>query len=51
MRILILLPNLSLARGDIILKFAGVELHDIAESRLGGQYAETAMAERPKTAY
>ena len=34
----------SLARGDIILKFAGVELHDIAESRLGGQYAETAMA-------
>ena len=32
----------SLARGDIILKFAGVELHDIAESRLGGQYAETA---------
>ena len=34
----------SLARGDIILKFAGVELHDIAESRLGGQYAKTAMA-------
>ena len=34
----------SLARGDIILTFAGVELHDIAESRLGGQYAETAMA-------
>ena len=32
----------GLARGDIILKFAGVELHDIAESRLGGQYAETA---------
>ena len=31
----------SLARGDIILKFAGVELHDIAESRLGGQYAES----------
>ena len=31
----------SLARGDIILKFAGVELHDIAETRLGGQYAET----------
>jgi hypothetical protein len=31
----------SLARGDIILKFAGVELDDIAESRLGGQYAET----------
>ena len=34
----------SLARGDIILKFSGVELHDIAESRLGGQYAETAKA-------
>ena len=34
----------SLARGDIILKFAGVELHDIAESRLGGQYAETTKA-------
>ena len=31
----------SLARGDVILKFAGVELHDIAEARLGGQYAET----------
>ena len=31
----------GLARGDIILKFAGVELHDIAETRLGGQYAET----------
>ena len=31
----------SLARGDVILKFAGVELHDIAETRLGGQYAET----------
>ena len=31
----------SLARGDIILKFAGVELDDIAESRLGGQYIET----------
>jgi flagellar biosynthesis/type III secretory pathway protein FliH len=32
----------GLARGDVILKFAGVELHDIAEARLGGQYAETA---------
>ena len=32
----------GLVRGDIILKFAGVELHDIAETRLGGQYAETA---------
>ena len=32
----------GLARGDVILKFAGVELHDIAKSRLGGQYAETA---------
>ena len=32
----------GLARGDAILKFAGVELHDIAEARLGGQYAETA---------
>ena len=32
----------GLARGDVILKFAGVELHDIAETRLGGQYAETA---------
>ena len=32
----------SLARGDVILKFAGVELHDIAEARLGGQYAEIA---------
>ena len=32
----------KLARGDVILKFAGVELHDIAETRLGGQYAETA---------
>jgi flagellar biosynthesis/type III secretory pathway protein FliH len=31
----------GLARGDIILKFAGVELHDIAEARLGGQYAES----------
>jgi flagellar biosynthesis/type III secretory pathway protein FliH len=31
----------DLARGDIILKFGGVELHDIAETRLGGQYAET----------
>ena len=39
----------GLARGDIILKFAGVELHDIAEARLGGQYAETAktMAKTP----
>ena len=34
----------GLARGDVILKFAGVELHDIAETRLGGQYAETAKA-------
>jgi hypothetical protein len=34
----------GLARGDVILKFGGVELHDIAESRLGGQYAETAKA-------
>jgi flagellar assembly protein FliH len=32
----------SLARGDVVLKFGGVELHDIAETRLGGQYAETA---------
>src|SRR6056300_2021618 len=32
----------GLARGDVILKFAGVELHDIAEARLGGKYAETA---------
>ena len=32
----------GLARGDVILKFAGVELHDIAEARLAGQYAETA---------
>ena len=32
----------GLARGDVILKFAGVELQDIAETRLGGQYAETA---------
>jgi hypothetical protein len=32
----------GLARGDVILKFAGVELHDIAEARLGGQYAEIA---------
>jgi hypothetical protein len=32
----------GLARGDVILKFAGVEMHDIAEVRLGGQYAETA---------
>ena len=31
----------DLERGDIVLKFAGVELHDIAETRLGGQYAET----------
>ena len=31
----------DLARGDIILKFAGVELYDIAETRLSGQYAET----------
>ena len=31
----------GLARGDVILKFAGIELHDIAENRLGGQYAET----------
>jgi flagellar biosynthesis/type III secretory pathway protein FliH len=31
----------GLARGDVILKFAGIELHDIAESRLGGQYTET----------
>jgi hypothetical protein len=40
----------GLARGDVILKFAGVELHDIAETRLGGQYAETvtAMAEASK---
>jgi hypothetical protein len=39
----------GLARGDVILKFAGVELHDIAEARLGGQYAETAetMAKAP----
>ncbi|MDC1001646.1 FliH/SctL family protein [Alphaproteobacteria bacterium] len=39
----------GLARGDVILKFAGVELHDIAETRLGGQYAETAqtMAKAP----
>ena len=39
----------DLARGDIILKFGGVELHDIAETRLGGQYAETLknMAEDP----
>jgi flagellar assembly protein FliH len=42
----------SLARGDVILKFAGVELHDIAETRLGGQYAETSnsMAEAPTEA-
>jgi len=31
----------DLARGDVILKFAGVELYDIAETRLSGQYAET----------
>ena len=31
----------DLARGDIILKFAGVELYDIAETRLSGQNAET----------
>ena len=39
----------GLARGDVILKFAGVELQDIAETRLGGQYAETAktMAKAP----
>ena len=39
----------GLARGDVILKFAGVELHDIAKTRLGGQYAETAqtMAKAP----
>ena len=39
----------DLARGDIILKFGGVELHDIAETRLGGQYAESLknMAEDP----
>ena len=30
----------DLERGDIVLKFAGVELHDIAEARLGGRYAE-----------
>ncbi|MDC1408012.1 hypothetical protein N8524_06770 [Candidatus Puniceispirillum sp.] len=34
-------PEPDLVRGDIILKFGGVELHDIAETRLGGQYAET----------
>ena len=32
----------SLARGDVVLKFGGVELHDVAETRSGGQYAETA---------
>ena len=39
----------DLARGDIILKFGGVELNDIAETRLGGKYAETLknMAEDP----
>jgi flagellar biosynthesis/type III secretory pathway protein FliH len=39
----------DLARGDIILKFGGVELHDVAETRLGGKYAETLknMAEDP----
>ena len=31
----------DLERGDIVLKFAGIELHDIAETRLGGQYAES----------
>jgi flagellar biosynthesis/type III secretory pathway protein FliH len=31
----------DLARGDIILKFEGVELYDIAETRLSGQYSET----------
>ena len=30
----------TIARGDIILKFDGVELHDIAEERVGSSYGE-----------
>jgi len=30
----------TMARGDIILKFDGVELHDIAEQRVGSSYGE-----------
>jgi len=30
----------TIARGDIILKFDGVELHDIAEQRVGSSYGE-----------
>ena len=30
----------TMARGDIILKFNGVELHDIAEQRVGSSYGE-----------
>jgi len=30
----------TIARGDIILKFDGVELHDIAEERVGNSYGE-----------
>ena len=31
----------TMARGDIILKFDGVELHDIAEQRVGSSYGES----------